>query len=339
MPGKKFWIITGLLVVGAGVTTVAAHGLKHAHDRGYYGSHHGFSDEGDGAFHGKKRGWWGQSSITKDDFDAGIRARFARLDIDGDGVIDNDEARKAIEARMKKRSSRHGRLRPQRQRFAERTMRRLDVNKDGTVTAQEREIRVADMFARLDLDNDGRISDADLPPMLRGRGVLSSGSFYARRHRLRGLRGLRFLRGADTDGDQMISLEEAQAAIAKRVAALDPNKDGVINGTDLQILRDATIAYRVKRFMHRFGGSQTGQVTRDQFKAFHDERFTRLDYDNNGELTREEMPARRWGRMTKHWRHQNGGRQTHGHQRWGGSDEPGPGTRPRGSHSGDGQSL
>ncbi len=96
--------------------------------------------------------------------------------------------------------------------------------------------------------------------------------------------------------------------------------------------------------MHRYGGLKNGQVTQSQFKAFHAERFARLDYDNNGKLTRDEMPARRWRKMFKRWHHHGGGpgmfdgsRDDYGRQSQEGNGEARP--QPRGSQSGNEQQL
>ncbi|MBN9277138.1 MAG: hypothetical protein J0I57_05825, partial [Hyphomicrobium sp.] len=48
-----------------------------------------------------------------------------------------------------------------------------DTRADRSVTKSEYIDEVRRRFAQLDLDNDGRITDADLPPPMRGRGVLS----------------------------------------------------------------------------------------------------------------------------------------------------------------------
>ncbi len=289
MPSKKFWIVTGLLVAGAGATAVAAQGymkrgyVHEVHDRGGY--HHGMDE-----FRGKRRGWWRRGPVTKEDFDARTRTRFARMDANGDGVVDTDEARKLIERRMERRGRRWQR---RRQRFAQRMMRRFDTDRDGKVTAAEFEGRVGEMFARFDLDSDGRITDADLPPMMRGREILSGKGWVGRRgHGRRGRRFMHILRDADANGDNTISLEEAQAAAAKRFARWDRNQDGAVDKTDIDALRQEIADYRLRRFMHRFG-AKDGKLTRDQFTKFRDERFARLDFNGDNQLSRDEMPMRR----------------------------------------------
>lgn len=312
MPNKRFWIVAGFLIAGAGVTAVAAHGLKHAHDRGDYGRQSNRDDDGrrserdfeygEDVLLGERHGWW-RGSIGKEDFDARTRARFASIDANSDSVIDTPEAIELVEKRMQ----RHDRDWERReQRFAEHIIRRFDVDKDGKVTKAELAGRVADMFARLDLDGDGTIADGDLPPTLRGRDFLRGRDEFAGPDGWSSPHSMRFLRGADANGDGAIALEEAQTAIAKRFAGWDYNRDGVVERSDMQSLRGAFKDYQVKRFLHRFGGAQAGQVTQQQFNTFYAERFAQLDYDNNGELTSDEMPGY-GGRMAGHWRHRGDG--------------------------------
>jgi Ca2+-binding EF-hand superfamily protein len=84
--------------------------------------------------------------------------RFARLDKNGDGAIDA----KDFEA-----------LAAERVDFATRRfLKRFDANGDGKVSKDEFERFAKERFAMLDLDDDGKITEADLPPRMRGRGIL-----------------------------------------------------------------------------------------------------------------------------------------------------------------------
>ena len=93
---------------------------------------------------------------------------------------------------------------------SDRMIRRFDVDKDRKVTRDEFETRGADMFKRADLDGDGKIADPNLPPIMRDRGVLSGACEMRRRGRRRDARFMRFLRGADTNGDNIIAFDEAK---------------------------------------------------------------------------------------------------------------------------------
>lgn len=321
MPSKKFWIMAGVLAAGAGATAVTAYAY-----RGHHG--HGGYHEGRGEFR-ESRGGWRRGPVTKEDFDARTRSQFARMDANSDGVVDAEEAKAMIERRMERRGKRSKR-RGGGQRFGERMMRRFDVDKDGKVTRAEFDERIKEMFARADLNSDGNITDADLPPMMRDREVLSGKGHVGRRGR-HGGRMLRFIRGADANGDNMISTEEAMAAAGKRFARYDRNKDGTVDKADLEALKTEAVDYRVLRFMHRYGASQDGKLTKEQFTKFRDERFARLDFNKDGELSRDEMPGRK-GRMMrrgKHWRGEHRG----GHRHWGRRGDAGPSHRqggPRG---------
>lgn len=84
--------------------------------------------------------------------------QFARLDKNGDGFIDAGE----LAALASERAS-----------FAaQRFFERFDADRDGKVTRQEFDRFAKDRFANLDLNDDGKITEADLPPMMRGRGFL-----------------------------------------------------------------------------------------------------------------------------------------------------------------------
>ncbi len=301
MPSKRFWIIAGAVALGAGATAVAAQGVRHVDDRGgYYGGHGEYRHEG------RWRSWW-RGPITKQRYDARSRARFAQIDENGDGVVDAEEARQVIARRMARRG---GRRMHRAERFARRMIRRFDSDRDGKVTKAEFEGRISTIFARFDLDRDGQITDADLPPMLRGRGFLSGKSDFHRGRRGRGRRFLRILRGADGDGDGQISLAEAQAAAAKRFARWDRNQDGAVDEADVTRFKAEIVDYRARRFLHRFGASGDGKLTRDQFLKARNDRFARLDYDGDGELSRDELP-RRW-RKWKRW-HRSHGRHDYDH--------------------------
>jgi Ca2+-binding EF-hand superfamily protein len=84
--------------------------------------------------------------------------RFGRLDKNADGFIDAADLGVLAAERIGVAS----------QRF----FRRFDANADGAVTRDEFNRFSRERFARLDLDDDGRITESDLPPVLRGRGIL-----------------------------------------------------------------------------------------------------------------------------------------------------------------------
>jgi hypothetical protein len=84
--------------------------------------------------------------------------RFGRLDKNGDGFIDAEDLQPAAAERIAFASKRF--------------FKRFDPDADGKVTKDEFNRFAKERFADLDVDGDGRITDADLPPMMRGRGML-----------------------------------------------------------------------------------------------------------------------------------------------------------------------
>ena len=89
---------------------------------------------------------------------AAATGRFGRLDKNGDGFIDAKDLEPLAAERVAFASKRF--------------FRRFDADNDGKVTKDEFNRFAKERFAMLDMDGDGRITDADLPPMMRGRGVL-----------------------------------------------------------------------------------------------------------------------------------------------------------------------
>ncbi len=84
---------------------------------------------------------------------AATKAEFRRLDGNADGVIDFAEAGKE----QAERAARAG----------VRAMHRLDADKDQIVSAAEFTAKSLQRFQTLDLDSDGSITAADLPPYQR----------------------------------------------------------------------------------------------------------------------------------------------------------------------------
>lgn len=297
MSKKTKLLIAASLLTGLGaLAAVSAQG--HRNHMGGAGE-----DFGQPGFGGPRSGGAGMDSfgggigghftgpLTKDEFDARNRERFARLDKNNDGVIDATEAEAALTGqaslwqRMKGRM--HGGAGP---RFGggEQLLRMFDANKDGKVTKDEFLADIRRRFAEMDLNNDGRITDDDLPPMMRGRNVLAGGGAQSLG---RGMPMLRMLQGADADKDGVITLDEVLAAADKRFALLDRNKDGAIDKADFDMLRKEMIDYRVKRFIHHYGADKDGRITREQFMAKAAERFAQLDRNNDGTIGRNEQPG------------------------------------------------
>lgn len=299
---KIGWIALGgvALAVGVGAGAAIAErgpGWRDGH-RGPHGWHHR-GDRGErGERHHGRWGRWSRREMTKADMEERARSRFARFDANSDGVIDRAE----IEAQFTQNAGRRGR-RNRMMGGIQRRIMRMDADRDGKVTKAEFIKRIEDGFKRADLTGDGQITDLDLPPFMRGRDVLSGkagrgpGRGMHRGHR-RGMRMFRLLRGANTNGDNVVTKDEVMAAVEKRFALMDRNGDGVLDTADREAMRKEMIAYRVDRFLHRFDARATGKVTREAFMAKAAERFAERDVNGDGKINREDRGdrGRRWNR-------------------------------------------
>ncbi|MGF1651216.1 MAG: EF-hand domain-containing protein [Hyphomicrobiaceae bacterium] len=308
--------------------------------------------------HGGPMSERGAMRLDRETFQERVRARFAELDANSDNVISQDEIRAQLERRMPGRRGAHdgddgdrddaaenrgegrgpgrregrgmGRDGRQDQR---RPMAMIDADRDGTVTRDEWRQAAQERFRQLDLDRDGVITEADMPPNLRGLGLLSGDGAAGGRRGQRGA-GAMWARvaSADADGDGRVTESEFLAASEQRFARFDRNGDGVVDQADREALRADMLDYRIKRFLHRFEAGEAAEISRDAFFARADRAFERLDIEGDGVIRGPRAraalrfaelggdPARRWGRSR--WSqgrrgddagHRPGHRQGYGH--------------------------
>lgn len=295
MAKRWLWAVGGLAAIG-GIGAGVAFAESEMRDR------RGGWDDDRGGWHHHRGGMGGmfRRVRTKEDAMGRARARFARIDANSDGVADRSEISAVVERRMERRGGRRGQRMARR---AEHMMRRFDADRDGRVTTEEVRTRVAERFTRNDIDADGAITDADLPPMLRGRNLLKSDAGWLPRRRW--ARRLARLRRANANNDDRVTLEEVQAMAVARFARFDANSDGTIDMSDRDARRAERLDYRVSRMLARFGAAGQDSISRDAFIAEIEKRFDRRDIDGDGVLSRSER--RGWGRGGR-WREGRGGR-------------------------------
>jgi Ca2+-binding EF-hand superfamily protein len=294
--------VTGILLlaggIGAGIaaTEGAGEGRRHG---GWHGRQ---GDTGDrmGNWRGRSGGQDGgrgnpRDQLTDEQIDTRIRERFAGIDRNSDGIIDRGEVEAMMSAGGGERGMRQaarGDGRPGASQ-AGRLLQRFDENRDGKVTKEEFMNGIKRRFAEMDLDGDGKITEADLPPILRGSGILTGGGRQAMESGEsrggpqgigmgRGARGggmgpmIGWLRAADANRDGVITLDEALAHADKQFARLDRNGDGVADQADRDSMRKEMADYRVLRFLHRFGAAKEGKITREQFSKVAKERMASM---------------------------------------------------------------
>jgi len=142
---------------------------------------------------------------------------------------------------------------------------RLDVNRDGQLTREERKAgrqavraerqgrkgeRQAARFARRDADRDGGLSQAEAPKRLAQHfahldanrdGRLTAQEFQAGRAMLRAERGPKAPRGqrqgADANKDGVVTRAEFDARVQARFVRIDANRDGFITRDERRTMR------------------------------------------------------------------------------------------------------
>ncbi len=100
--------------------------------------------------------------------------------------------------------------------------------------------------------------------------------------------GERFAR-ADADGDRMISLEEFQAGTAERFIAMDTDGDGLVTPAELVAERQQRAEERAAQRMARIDTNEDGALSLEEMAAASEARFARMDRDDNGSLEPREL--------------------------------------------------
>lgn len=114
---------------------------------------------------------------------------------------------------------------------------RMDVNSDGKVDAADREAKLKQHFAKIDTDNNGAISQTEFLAMHANRGDRAGapdGKGERMGHRGgkgRGGHGMG-MKMADANGDKVITQAEFRTAAEARFAKADANNDGSISADE-----------------------------------------------------------------------------------------------------------
>jgi len=179
--------------------------------------------------------------VTKAEMLQRADARFDRMDTNKDGQLDAAERKAGAEAARAAMAERKGgemadfmpgggRGGRMGARMEERMLGRVDTNGDGLISKAENRAAAETRFARMDANGDGTIAADErgkgMGKWKRGRG----GEEGARRD---GPRSMGHGMKADANGDGVITRAEFDAQNAARFAAMDANKDGKIDQSEM----------------------------------------------------------------------------------------------------------
>lgn len=130
----------------------------------------------------------------------------------------------------------------------ERIIERLDVDDDGLISQDEFQPPGRERAKRLDINKDGAISSNEL---------ITHQQEMTQRQQERHEKMLQHFESADTDGDGLVTAEEARLAAFARA---DENGDGYLDATELKEARPRgpRHAYRQQRGQHHQGPGNAG---------------------------------------------------------------------------------
>ena len=274
MSRKAILLCAGVLVAGGTIAAFAAPHMR-GHRMGWYGGNLG---GGGPRLAERLKGMDADKDgvVSLEEFLNRPDAAFGRLDRTGKGYVDASDLAGQAKEETDYRIMRF--------------LKMFDANHDGKVTKEEFSQQARDRFAMRDLNSDGKIGPEDRPPGARGKrwgerakdGKEASEQGKAEEPKKE--RGGRF------------TLERLLGRTDSRFAQLDKNGDGVIDAQDLETAANERLAFTTQRFLKRFDTNGDGKVSKDEFERFARKRFAKLDLNDDGKITEQDLPPRMRGR-------------------------------------------
>lgn len=105
----------------------------------------------------------------------------------------------------------------------------------------------------------------------------------------------RFMHFFDTNKDDMVTMEEFNAAAAERFKKMDADGNAVISQDEFRAYRDARQQERKDSRFTRMDSNGNGTVERDEYLAYKQKKaergFTRMDKNADGVVSKEEFSS------------------------------------------------
>ncbi|WP_160060908.1 EF-hand domain-containing protein [Psychromonas sp. L1A2] len=205
--------------------------------------------------------------ITKDEAKRGLLKRFDKIDSDANGSISTTEF--AALEKMHKGKGNH-----------KLDFGSIDTNNDSKITKDEAKGRLAKHFDKVDADANGLISTAEFAAL-------------EKMHKGKGNHKLDFA-AIDTNNDSQITKDEAKGRLSKHFDKIDSDKNGVITQAELSEMQKMH-----KGKGHKKGNKEVsfakldvnsdGVITKDETKGRLAKHFDKVDTDANGSITSAEF--------------------------------------------------
>lgn len=193
----------------------------------------------------------GDGTVTRAEMQAHATDMFARMDANGDGRLDAED-RQAHQQQMFASADTDGdgelsqaEMQAMHAERAERREARAERR------AERRADRMAEHFARMDSDKSGGLSPEELEALRGERGPMGKRGMRGG-HGARG-EGPAMLRMADSDGDEVVTRAEFDAALTAHFAKVDTDGDGTLSQAERDAAHDAMRSGRKAKREYRRG--------------------------------------------------------------------------------------
>jgi len=199
----------------------------------------------------------GDGFLTKDEAPERLRERFDEADANGDGKLDPEELKRVVAEFVKRTSPGLAELLEQ--------VKAVDTDGNGKLSLKESLQSTKQRFAKVDTNSNGKLEEQELKPVLAD--LVKQFPALAKTIR-------RELTVIDTNGDHVLSIEEATEKQKKDFKRADTDDDGQLDSEELT---------RALVRLFKPGPSIPREIL---------ERFKEADANGDGKLTEEEAPDR-----------------------------------------------